>query len=263
MRLENCCQLTNAISQSKLMNNFSIADIKYEMASIDDVDLIDLDSSACLTRVPATAALTQEEQEHLLDVCPPKLEQKLSLTRRQQQEIASRGDELDPPQPVLVTLGHEQVVPIRKRIDVVSSDTIKRVRDITKNLEPVMVTRSIESEEQIDAMSQINDAFNFLSELEDEDSLSEKRQSRPEVIIRHPLVENIDRPRSMIRRQRMYASFGMLEKRQPPRHAHKRNCSGSARLECRCEPSTSEGRQLCIGYVISAAQKQSCLEANF
>lgn len=98
----------------------------------EDGDLIDLGNDACVPRV-AVDDPTPEEQEHLLDVCPPKLEQKLSLTKRQERvpDSADKGD-------VLVTLGHDQVVPIRKRIDVVSSDTIKRVRDITRNLEPVI-----------------------------------------------------------------------------------------------------------------------------
>lgn len=98
----------------------------------EDGDLIDLGNDACVPRVTVDDP-TPEEQEHLLDVCPPKLEQKLSLTKRQERvlESADKGD-------VLVTLGHDQVVPVRKRIDVVSSDTIKRVRDITRNLEPVI-----------------------------------------------------------------------------------------------------------------------------
>lgn len=99
---------------------------------IDDVDLIDLGSGACVARI-AIPSPTSDDQEHLLDVCPPKLEQKLSLSRKQElvRDDIDTGD-------VLVTLGHDKVVPIRKRIDVVSLDTIKRIRNITKNLEPVI-----------------------------------------------------------------------------------------------------------------------------
>ncbi|XP_076379577.1 sodium-dependent transporter bedraggled isoform X2 [Megalopta genalis] len=105
---------------------------RWKMASSEDGDLIDLgNEDLCVPRVPFTETLP--EQEHLLDVCPPKLEETLSLTRKQEQ-MQNVNDSSD----VLVTLGHDQVMPIRKRIDVVSSDTIKRVRDITRNLEPVI-----------------------------------------------------------------------------------------------------------------------------
>ncbi|XP_076220580.1 sodium-dependent transporter bedraggled isoform X2 [Nomia melanderi] len=106
---------------------------RWKMTSTEDGDLIDLgNEEVCVPRVPVAESLP-DEQEHLLDVCPPKLEETLSLTRKQEQ-VQSVSDGTD----VLVTLGHDQVVPIRKRIDVVSSDTIKRVRDITRNLEPVI-----------------------------------------------------------------------------------------------------------------------------
>lgn len=163
-------------------------------SGVDDEDLIDLEDGvgACVSRTTLPEA-SAEELEHLLDVCPPKLEQKLSLTREQVsvREHSDNGD-------VLVTLGHDKVVPIRKRIDVVSSETIKRIRDITKNLEPVMRTCSnsrLETEgtndytedivdgSQDDAGSRtfhdrpdvtyetqaINNAFNFLSEIDDID----------------------------------------------------------------------------------------------
>lgn len=158
------------------------------MASNEDGDLIDLGNDACVPRVTVDD-LTSEEQEHLLDVCPPKLEQKLSLTKRQERilEGSDKGD-------ILVTLGHDQVVPICKRIDVVSSDTIKRIRDITRNLEPVIRTTcpDISEEPQQDTVDhatslnyerkrnsmvkhedetyetrEISNAFNFLTEHDD------------------------------------------------------------------------------------------------
>lgn len=164
------------------------------MASNDD-DLIDLGNDACVPRITVDDA-TPDEQEHLLDVCPPKLEQKLSLTRQQERVLNStdKGD-------ILVTLGHDQVVPIRKRIDVVSSDTIKRVRDITKNLEPVIrrTCSGINEETQQDTVDhtttsdcertrqasmarhedetyetrEINDAFDFLAEHDDNEDQAE------------------------------------------------------------------------------------------
>lgn len=164
------------------------------MAS-EDGDLIDLGNDACVPRVTVDDA-TPDEQEHLLDVCPPKLEQKLSLTKQQERVLNSidKGD-------ILVTLGHDQVVPIRKRIDVVSSDTIKRVRDITKNLEPVMhkTCSDINEEAQQDTVDhatisdcektrgastarhedetyetrEINDAFDFLAEHDDNEDQAE------------------------------------------------------------------------------------------
>ncbi|XP_078049050.1 sodium-dependent transporter bedraggled [Augochlora pura] len=117
------------------------------MASSEDGDLIDLgNQDVCVPRVPFTETLP--EQEHLLDVCPPKLEETLSLTKKQEQ-MQNVNDSSD----VLVTLGHDKVVPIRKRIDVVSSDTIKRVRDITRNLEPVIrKTRSETNKEHHDTV---------------------------------------------------------------------------------------------------------------
>lgn len=158
------------------------------MASNEDGDLIDLGNDACVPRVTVDDP-TPEEQEHLLDVCPPKLEQKLSLTKRQER-VLEGGDKGD----ILVTLGHDQVVPIRKRIDVVSSDTIKRVRDITRNLEPVIhrtcsgineethqdtvdhATTSnrerqrslrVKHEDETYEAREINNAFNFLAEHDD------------------------------------------------------------------------------------------------
>ncbi|XP_066586434.1 sodium-dependent transporter bedraggled isoform X2 [Prorops nasuta] len=166
------------------------------MATKEDGDLIDLANEICVPRVSLTD-VTSEEQEHLLDVCPPKLEQKLSLTRRQENSLSNNENGN-----VLVTLGHDQVVPIRKRIDVVSSDTIKRVRDITRKLEPVIRrpgrsnrifrTQSVpnsqlpqvldvvdspstleerdnddgESKEGNFAAKEINNAFNFLNKLD-------------------------------------------------------------------------------------------------
>ena len=150
-----------------------------KMASgVDDVDLIDLESGvagACVTRINVPDA-TPEEQEHLLDVCPPKLEQKLSLTRR----YHDRSDKLSDNEDILVTLGHDQIVPMRKRIDVVSTDTIKRVRDITKNLEPVINYASRDfvdngganfndDDDNSYETREINDAFEFLAELDDND----------------------------------------------------------------------------------------------
>jgi len=166
------------------------------MASNED-DLIDLGNDACVPRVTVNDA-TPDEQEHLLDVCPPKLEQKLSLTKQQERVLNSidKGD-------ILVTLGHDQVIPICKRIDVVSSDTIKRVRDITKNLEPVIrkTCSGINEEMQPDTVDhatsertgeastvrhedetyetrEINDAFDFLTE--HDDNAREEREHRPE-----------------------------------------------------------------------------------
>ncbi|XP_011314570.1 uncharacterized protein bdg isoform X2 [Fopius arisanus] len=134
----------------------------------DDEDLIDLEGGIHVSRTSIPDA-TAEEQEHLLDVCPPKLEQKLSLTREHKlvREYCDNGD-------ILVTLGHDQVMPSRKRIDVVSSETIKRVRDITKNLEPVIAPDTPDSsdqstdeclEESVEA--QAISAFDFLSEIDD------------------------------------------------------------------------------------------------
>lgn len=181
------------------------------MTSNEDGDLIDLGNDACVPRVPVHDP-TPEEQEHLLDVCPPKLEQKLSLTKRQERVLdsADKGD-------ILVTLGHDQVMPIRKRIDVVSSDTIKRVRDITRNLEPVIRrTRSgvnegmrqrdtVDHPTAVDATDyersgdttarhkdetyearEINNAFNFLAEHDDSEDQAETSFGRP----RHELVDS-------------------------------------------------------------------------
>lgn len=140
--------------------------------STDEVDLIDLETGLSPQPRIIVADATAEEQEHLLDVCPPKLEQKLSLTRRNHHERQLRDCEDN--NVTLVTLGHDQVVPLRKRIDVVSCDTIKRVRDITKNLEPVMRNSCVDSvdfgaasDRDDDASRQINDAFDFLAELDD------------------------------------------------------------------------------------------------
>ncbi|XP_050447648.1 uncharacterized protein LOC126849656 isoform X2 [Cataglyphis hispanica] len=170
-----------------------------KMASNEDGDLIDLGNDACVPRVPVDDA-TAEEQEHLLDVCPPKLEQKLFLTRQQEQVLDStdKGD-------ILVTLGHDKVVPIRKRIDVVSSDTIKRIRDITKNLEPVIhrTCSGINEETQQDTVDhgatldykktkgsiakhedetyearEINNAFDFLAEHDDNEDRAETSSGR-------------------------------------------------------------------------------------
>ncbi|XP_076635435.1 sodium-dependent transporter bedraggled-like isoform X2 [Colletes latitarsis] len=172
------------------------------MTSNEDGDLIDLGNEVCVPRVPVEELLP-EEQEHLLDVCPPKLEQTLSLTRKQEQvhSVSDNGD-------VLVTLGHDQVVPIRKRIDVVSSDTIKRVRDITRNLEPVIrKTCSDINEEHQDTVDhgtasnhekhedetfeaqEINNAFNFLTELDDaEDQVEASYDRRDDVEDSHVSV---------------------------------------------------------------------------
>ncbi|XP_020300581.1 uncharacterized protein LOC109864096 isoform X2 [Pseudomyrmex gracilis] len=160
------------------------------MASNEDGDLIDLRNDACVPRV-IIGDSTSEEQEHLLDVCPPKLEQTLSLTRRQEQ-VSNSNDKGN----ILVTLGHDQVMPIRKRIDVVSSDTIKRVRDITRNLEPVIPYSDINEETQQNTVDhatassceltqrkngnenetyeaqEISNAFNFLAEHDDEDQMN-------------------------------------------------------------------------------------------
>ncbi|XP_063990631.1 sodium-dependent transporter bedraggled isoform X2 [Diachasmimorpha longicaudata] len=158
-------------------HNF-VVNLNRKMANVpDDEDLIDLEGGVNVSRASIHDA-TADEQEHLLDVCPPKLEQKLSLTREHKlvREYCDNGD-------ILVTLGHDQVVPTRKRIDVVSSETIKRVRDITKNLEPVMNSDSgglegdqldspnsfLPGEEADDAMveAQVISAFDFLAELDD------------------------------------------------------------------------------------------------
>lgn len=165
------------------------------MTSSEDGDLIDLGNDNCVSRVSIQES-SSEEQEHLLDVCLPKLEQALSLTRKQEQ-IQCINDNSD----VLVTLGHDQVVPIRKRIDVVSSDTIKRVRDITKNLEPVIrktcsdineehqniidygnvsnhknqYYSNEKLEEETFETQEINNAFNFLTEHDDNEDHAEAK----------------------------------------------------------------------------------------
>ncbi|XP_011631606.1 uncharacterized protein LOC105423533 isoform X2 [Pogonomyrmex barbatus] len=184
----------------------------YKMATNEDGDLIDLGNDVCVPRVTVDNA-TPEEQEHLLDVCPPKLEQKLSLTKQQERVLNStdKGD-------VLVTLGHDQVIPICKRIDVVSSDTIKRVRDITKNLEPVIRrdhlgtnkeiqqdtvdhATTISSEKTQEAATvrhedetyetrEINDAFNFLAEHDD-------NEDQAETSCGHIRKENVDLNRAI------------------------------------------------------------------
>lgn len=197
---------------------FIIAGVnRRKMASNEDGDLIDLGNDACVPRVTVDDA-TSDEQEHLLDVCPPKLEQKLSLTRQQERVLNStdKGD-------ILVTLGHDQVVPIRKRIDVVSSDTIKRVRDITRNLEPVIrrTCSGINEETQQDTMDhtmisnyertrkasttrqedetyetrEINDAFDFLAEHDDNEDQAETSCDRTR-------NENVD-PNHMISPMRL------------------------------------------------------------
>uniref|UniRef100_A0ABD2WKB0 Uncharacterized protein n=1 Tax=Trichogramma kaykai TaxID=54128 RepID=A0ABD2WKB0_9HYME len=174
--------------------------------SVDDVDLIDLESGVCGLNRASVPDATPEEQEHLLDVCPPKLEQKLSLTRRQNEEARRKIAESigNDHQNVLVTLGHDQVVPQRKRIDVVSNDTIKRVRDITRNLAPVIgigspsldrvdypaaaeksspskspiKSRAGSIEESFEAR-EINDAFEFLSEHDDSAEIAAASSSSP------------------------------------------------------------------------------------
>ncbi|XP_046602174.1 sodium-dependent transporter bedraggled [Neodiprion lecontei] len=155
---------------------------------LDDGDLIDLGiRGVCISRRRSQGSPLsfeeglEEEHEHLLDVCPPKLEEKLSLSEggKVDQSAVSISEE-DPQDQdlgsdVLVTLGHDKFVPAAKRIDVVSSDTIKRVKDITKNLElPAedTVDGSPEDLEDQDASfeaREITNAFNFLAELEDED----------------------------------------------------------------------------------------------
>lgn len=173
------------------------------MASNVDGDLIDLGNDRCVSRITVNDE-TLEEQEHLLDVCPPKLEQKLSFTS-QRDQVSYNSIENDD---ILVTLGHDQVMPKRKRIDVVSSDTIKRVRDITRNLEPVMdetVRRSGVNEkiqrDTTDRMSgrmsmnekrrnsmmrhenltyetqEINSAFNFLNDHDDNELFTRNETS--------------------------------------------------------------------------------------
>ncbi|XP_018358189.1 PREDICTED: transcription initiation factor TFIID subunit 1-like [Trachymyrmex cornetzi] len=186
------------------------------MASNEDGDLIDLGNDVCVSRVTVDDA-TPEEQEHLLDVCPPKLEQKLSLTR-QQERVLNSTDNGD----ILVTLGHDQVVPIRKRIDVVSSDTIKRVRDITRNLEPVIhrTCSGINEETQQDTVDhatksscertreastlrhedetyetrEINNAFDFLTEHDDNEDQVETScsdRARNENIDPHRMISPV------------------------------------------------------------------------
>ncbi|XP_011057894.1 PREDICTED: uncharacterized protein LOC105148089 [Acromyrmex echinatior] len=134
------------------------------MASNEDGDLIDLGNDVCVSRVTVDDA-TPEEQEHLLDVCPPKLEQKLSLTK-QQERVLNSTDNGD----ILVTLGHDQVVPIRKRIDVVSSDTIKRdtVDYATiSSCERTRETSTLRHEDETYETREINNAFDFLTEHDD------------------------------------------------------------------------------------------------
>lgn len=166
----------------------------------EEEDLIDLDDGTFVTPIIVSVMPfdgTSEDQEHLLDVCPPKLEQKLSFTREDKliRQHCNNGH-------VLVTLGHDQVVPKRKRIDVVSLETIKRVRDITKNLEPVMkacerqsvhgeTTGDYEGSNCEDVMS----AFDFLSEIDDnEDYTVEKlnngtsQEIHDTVVCEKPLV---------------------------------------------------------------------------
>lgn len=175
------------------------------MTSSEDGDLIDLGNDSCVPRVPIQES-SLDEQEHLLDVCLPKLEQALSLTRKQEQVqcISDNGD-------VLVTLGHDQVVPNHKRIDVVSSDTIKRIRDITRNLEPVIrKTCSDINEEHQDTVDygnsssskdelcpsedetfeaqEINNAFNFLTEHDDNEDQTDAKCNHYDQVINSGLV---------------------------------------------------------------------------
>ncbi|XP_015599859.1 uncharacterized protein LOC107269926 isoform X2 [Cephus cinctus] len=149
---------------------------------MDHGDLIDLDSGTCVpVEAPASPVelpqVSLEEQEHLLDVCPPKLEQKLSLTRKQEL-VRDESDDGN----VLVTLGHDKLVPIRRRIDVVSSDTIRRLRDITRNLERVIrkteedvVDNGVREEDETFETREIDNAFYFLSQLEDSEEQEEAR----------------------------------------------------------------------------------------
>ncbi|XP_043511464.1 sodium-dependent transporter bedraggled isoform X2 [Frieseomelitta varia] len=180
----------------------------YRMTSSEDGDLIDLGNDICVPRVPIQES-SPDEQEHLLDVCLPKLEQALSLTRKQEQVqcVSDNGD-------VLVTLGHDQVVPNHKRIDVVSSDTIKRIRDITRNLEPVIrKTCSDINEEHQDTVDygnssnsrdepcpsekfedetfeaqEINNAFNFLTEHDDNEDQADARCNHYDQVINSGLI---------------------------------------------------------------------------
>lgn len=163
---------------------------------VDDENLIDLDGGVCVSRL-FLQDNCPDEHEHLLDVCPPKLEQKLSLTKEQKHYHENFNDDNtdNDDDDVLVTLGHDQVVPNLKRIDVVSSETIKRVKNITKNLEPfignIKLNNYIDNDNAIDKIDGIfnddndkddgddNDiretsnveqaisAFNFLADLDD------------------------------------------------------------------------------------------------
>ncbi|XP_015188524.1 PREDICTED: uncharacterized protein LOC107072804 isoform X2 [Polistes dominula] len=157
------------------------------MASSEDQDLIDLGNDLCLARVSINDP-TPEEQEHLLDVCPPKLEQKLSLTVKQEQ-VKNDSDNGD----VLVTLGHDQVVPIRKRIDVVSSDTIKRIRDITRNLEPVIRrTCSGIIQDHRDIVDHANNSENIISNNEDETFVTQQINNAFDFLTEHEEDNNED-----------------------------------------------------------------------
>ncbi|KZC11012.1 Sodium- and chloride-dependent GABA transporter 1 [Dufourea novaeangliae] len=203
------------------------------MTSNEDGDLIDLGNEVCVPRAPVSESLP-DEQEHLLDVCPPKLEETLSLTRKQEQ-VQSVNDTSD----VLVTLGHDQVVPIRKRIDVVSSDTIKRVRDITRNLEPVIrKTCSDINEEHQDTVDhgiasnhedgcrsserhedetfeaqEINNAFNFLTEHEDIEDQFETAYDRPDPLEDPQLISTSPKNEDLINYR--YDSSRMLRWKGP------------------------------------------------
>ncbi|XP_015432852.1 PREDICTED: uncharacterized protein LOC107188962 [Dufourea novaeangliae] len=204
-----------------------------KMTSNEDGDLIDLGNEVCVPRAPVSESLP-DEQEHLLDVCPPKLEETLSLTRKQEQ-VQSVNDTSD----VLVTLGHDQVVPIRKRIDVVSSDTIKRVRDITRNLEPVIrKTCSDINEEHQDTVDhgiasnhedgcrsserhedetfeaqEINNAFNFLTEHEDIEDQFETAYDRPDPLEDPQLISTSPKNEDLINYR--YDSSRMLRWKGP------------------------------------------------
>lgn len=164
---------------------------------VDEEDLIDLEGGVCVSRLFLQDE-SLDEQEHLLDVCPPKLEQKLSLTKEQKhyRGDGAGGNNGDDDGDVLVTLGHDQVVPNLKRIDVVSSETIKRVRVITKKLEPFIGTLSVSEHvdagdvtglaDKIDGTCEFFDdsddsrealaisAFDFLAELDDNEEKKEE-----------------------------------------------------------------------------------------
>ncbi|XP_044008403.1 uncharacterized protein LOC122852579 isoform X1 [Aphidius gifuensis] len=165
---------------------------------VDDEDLIDLDGGVCVSRLFLQDNCL-DEHEHLLDVCPPKLEQKLSLTKEQKhyhEHCNDENDDDDNNDDVLVTLGHDQVVPNLKRIDVVSSETIKRVKNITKNLEPfignIKLNDYIDNDNTIDKIDGIFNDDNDKDNGDDDDDTRETFSNVEQAISAFDFLADLD-----------------------------------------------------------------------